>query len=265
MWARAKSVPLWRLFSETPPETAFTYSAVLPLVHGEAAFTEALDLIRISRMNAIKVKVSDIAGGLKTLTLCRKHLGAAVDIRVDANAAFSAEEALEFIQAAAPSRLSALEQPVPKDDLEGLAWLTRNTEVPIIADESMYTERGVDYLIAHRICNGLNVRLSSCGGILRSLRVIDHATENGLFFQIGGHVGESAILSMAGRHVATLRPTMRYLEGSFSRYVLSEDITPQNISFVEGGRADVPSGPGLGIDIDLDVLTRRGRVIQVVS
>ena len=265
LWARSQEVPLWRLFSERTPDVDLRYSAVLPLVQGEPAFAELLELIRGVRINSVKIKVSDLQSGLSTLSLSRDRLGPDVDIRVDANAAFSAEEALAFIEAATSSRISALEQPVPGDDLDGMAWLTQRSELPIIADESMYTDRGVAYLIEHRICHGLNVRLSSCGGILKSLKVIDHAAEKGLFFQIGANVGESALLSMAGRHVAMLRPTLRYLEGSFSRHVLSEDVSLQNISFAGEGRAELPAEPGLGIDIDPDVLKRRARLISMVS
>jgi hypothetical protein len=57
-------------------------------------------------------------------------------------------------------------------------------------------------------------------------------------------------LSFAGRHLAMMCPEATYLEGSFSKYVLKEDLVNEDISFGAGGAVPVPIGSGLGIDIE---------------
>jgi muconate cycloisomerase len=69
---------------------------------------------------------------------------------------------------------------------------------------------------------------------------------------IGAHVGETAILSFAGRHFAGICSEFDYLEGSYSRYVLTEDLVPENISFGPEGLLSIPCSIGLGLDIDVE-------------
>ena len=81
----------------------------------------------------------------------------------------------------------------------------------------------------------------------------------------GAHVGESAILSFAGRHLAATCPGAAYLEGSFSKYVLQEDLVSQEISLGAGGAVPVPQGAGLGVDIDSAALQKWARLCTDLS
>ena len=128
--------------------------------------------------------------------------------------------------------------------------VSRNSDIPIIADESMYTSEGPFYLIDNDICHGLNIRLSSCGGFCKAFEIYQRAYSKNMTVVIGAHVGETAILSFAGRNFAVICPESRYLEGSFSRYVLKEDLVPENIAFGLEGYAPIPIRSGLGIEID---------------
>ena len=156
---------------------------------------------------------------------------------------------MAFIKRAKPIHLSNIEQPVAKDDLTGLKEVSENSEIPIIADESMYTQRGPFYLIENNICHGLNIRLSSCGGFRKAYTIYQQATLKNMTVVLGAHVGETAILSFAGRNLAMMCPEAKYLEGSFSKYVLKEDLVNKDISFGPGGVVPVPTDPGLGIEI----------------
>ena len=91
--------------------------------------------------------------------------------------------------------------------------------------------------------------------------VISH----GGLLQIGCHVGETAILSAAGRNLATLCPVASYLEGSFSEYLLTEDLSIQDISFGPQGHAYILSEPGHGINFDFGVIEKWGRLIATLS
>lgn len=114
----------------------------------------------------------------------------------------------------------------------------------------MYTSRGPFYLIDNNICHGLNIRLSGCGGFQKAYNIYQQATLKNMTVVLGAHVGETAILSFAGRNLAIMCQEAKYLEGSFSKYVLKEDLVNEDISFGPGGVVPVPTGPGLGIEIE---------------
>ena len=69
-------------------------------------------------------------------------------------------------------------------------------------------------------------------------------------------MGETGILSAAGRHFATSVSGIRYLEGSYDRYLVKERLTHEDLTFGRGGMAPAIVGPGLGISIDEEALRR---------
>jgi muconate cycloisomerase len=90
------------------------------------------------------------------------------------------------------------------------------------------------------------------------------AHRSGLGLQLGCHPGETAILSAAGRQVASRVDGVRYLEGSYDRHILRENLSRDDITFGYGGRARPLTGPGLGIEVDPELLagmTRERREI----
>ncbi len=74
--------------------------------------------------------------------------------------------------------------------------------------------------------------------------------------QLGCQVGETAVLSAAGRHFATRVGGLRYLEGSYDRYLVREALATSDLTFAWGGWARALPGPGLGITIDPAALER---------
>jgi muconate cycloisomerase len=95
------------------------------------------------------------------------------------------------------------------------------------------------------------VKLAKLGGFHSTLRVLAVAAEHGIPVQISCQVGESAILSAAGRRLATLCPNLHYLEGSYDRFILSDNVTGEDISVGKGGFAPSLPRPGLGITVDV--------------
>src|SRR5205823_2850427 len=109
-------------------------------------------------------------------------------------------------------------------------------------------------------CDLFNLRLSKCGGFIPSIRLAQLAKRHGLGYQLGCQVGETAILSAAGRHFATSVKGIRYLEGSYDRHLVLERLSKEDITFRRGGWAPMLVGSGLGVTIDpaaLDWVTAR--------
>ncbi len=132
---------------------------------------------------------------------------------------------------------SALEQPVPHAEVGRLAELRPLLGIPIMLDESLCGYPDAQAAVDRRTADLLNVRLSKCGGILASLRIIALAQRSGLGVQLGCHPGETSLLSAAGRHVASRVAGLRYVEGSYDRHILAANLTNRDLTFGYGGRA----------------------------
>jgi len=192
------------------------------------------------------------------LARLRRILGRRMDIRLDANEAWRAGELLEKVETLRPFRPSVLEQPVAHAEVNALADLRPKLGIPVMLDESLCGWPDGLAAIERRTTDLFNVRLSKCGGILPSLRLIGLARRNGLGVQLGCHPGETAILSAAGRQVASRVGGIQYLEGSYDRHILKANLTRDDITFRYGGWAKPLLGPGLGIEVDpklLDAMT----------
>ena len=229
------------------------YSAIIPMMN-QPSFHRLVHLIRDTRMSFVKIKVGNDQD-LAVLSLAREILGHEVDLRVDANGAWSVEEAEERIGAMIPYGISAVEQPVPKNDMAGLKRLSDRMDTLVIADESLCIERDAKDLASLCACQVFNLRLSKCGGILAAHRMFEIGQKQGIAAQLGCQVGETGILSAAGRQFA-MSHKLRYLEGSYSNYILKEDIVNEPLEFGPGGIAQPLIGPGLGIKVNEEALER---------
>jgi muconate cycloisomerase len=175
---------------------------------------------------------------------------------MDANEAWSPAEAAERIAALEPFGISSVEQPLQHEDFAALPELRRRIRTPIMLDESlcgiMDARRAVDL----GACDLFNLRLSKCGGFLPSLALARFGKRRGLGYQLGCQVGETAILSAAGRHFAASVGGIRFVEGSFDRHLVRESLGTADITFGRGGWAPALTGPGLGIRVDAAALAR---------
>jgi len=241
------------------PAESVTYDVVLPFSSPKKVVPIAL-VVRALGVRQVKAKVGgDLDKELRSLRALRRVLGKRADLRVDANCAWTAEQAVAAVERLRAVGISSVEQPLPPEDLDGLARVTSELEEAIIVDESLRTLDEARTLAEHRACDSFNIRVSKCGGLLSSVRIAEVAAGAGLFCVVGAQVGESGILSAAGRHLAA-RIGPRYLEGSGGRLLLKEDVTRENVLPGRRGRARTPTGPGLGVEVVDEVLERRGQL-----
>jgi L-alanine-DL-glutamate epimerase-like enolase superfamily enzyme len=188
------------------------------------------------------------------LAMIRRWIGPRMDLRIDANGAWRAGSAVEKLAALAKSQISCVEQPLAHEELGALAELRQQTSVPVMLDESLTSLIDAKAAVAANACDLFNIRLSKCGGFLNCLRLAAYAKANNLGYQLGCHPGESGVLSAAGRHFATSVAGIRYLEGSYDRFLFRRLVTQEDITFGRGGRAPALRPPGLGVTIDTDML-----------
>ena len=206
---------------------------------------------RLAGFAQVKLKVG-IEGhdDVKRTRLMRRWLGRKIDLRLDANEAWAAGEAAERIRELEPFGITSVEQPVKHEEVASLAEVRKQVKTPIMLDESLCGEVDAERAVRNGWCDLFNLRLSKCGGFIPTLRLAQLAKRHGLGYQLGCQVGETAILSAAGRHFATSVKDIRYLEGSYDRHLVWETLASEDITFRRGGWALMRIGCGLSVAID---------------
>jgi L-Ala-D/L-Glu epimerase len=261
--SRAVGVPFSRVVDHVPEATPLRRS--VPFVRYSVAImsvkpwkeTASALAYRLYGFEQCKVKVG-VPGQdeVASLRRIRRFAGQRMDIRVDVNEAWSPDEVERRVAALKPFGITSIEQPVPHSDVASLAKIRPCLEVPIMLDESLCSIEDAERAIDEGLCDLFNIRLSKCGGIICSLLLAAKARQAGLNFQLGCMVGETGILSAAGRHFACSVDGLRYLEGSFDGHLVAERLTQENLTFGKGGLAPALDRPGLGVTIDQQAIER---------
>jgi muconate cycloisomerase len=232
------------------------YSVVLSDDPGRRNLRTLLEA-RIYGIRDVKLKVhGESAAGIR---LARRVLGAHTRLRVDSNMAWSYDGARRAMNLLGRYGVEAFEQPLPAEDLDGMARLTAGG-FTVIADEGFDDAPSLEQLIATRACSGVNVRIAKCGGLVASLARCRRALEAGLTLQIGCQVGETSHLSAAQLVlVRTLGRGVSYLEGCYGERLLEIDPVRPLLQFGRGGRPPAPpTGLGFGTEIDMRAVAQHG-------
>jgi muconate cycloisomerase len=237
-----------------PVRYEVVYSGVISADAPKDAARLARRMARLG-LKQIKVKVGT-ADDVPRLQAVRDAVGGEVDLRADANGAWSAADAIAQLRRFAPFKLRAIEQPVSATDFAGMKRVRDESGVPVMADESLVTVEQALQLIELRACDFFNIRLSKNAGIAGSLAIAQLARAAGVKIQVGAQVGETGILSAAGRIFAAGLPELEFAEGSFGRWLLAEDVTFENMAFGPGGRAPLLKSRGLSVTVREEILER---------
>ncbi|WP_035987277.1 mandelate racemase/muconate lactonizing enzyme family protein [Leptolyngbya sp. KIOST-1] len=237
-----------------PPRHPVTYSGVITASSVEGAVKHARRFKQFG-LPHIKVKITG-ESDRERLAAIRAAVGPEMSLRVDGNGAYSVEGAIATCEALAEFHIDSAEQMIPRGSPQELATVQRATAIPQMADESLITLADAAALIEAGACRGFNLRLAKCGGLGPTLAIAELATAAGVVVQVGCQVGETAILSAAGRHLAAHLPEISFCEGSYGSLLLREDLSRRPIHFGHQGLAKPLKGPGLGVEIEDELLEK---------
>jgi L-Ala-D/L-Glu epimerase len=160
-------------------------------------------------------------------------------LRVDANAAWDLETALKLIPQLKELGVELVEQPLAKDDWDGMKILYKESSLPLYADESCVFEQDVEKCKDH--FHGINIKLTKCSGITPAKRMITKARELDLKVMIGC-MNESTIGAAA---IAHLLPFIDHVDMD-GPLLLQEDVAT-GIGY-DFGKISYSGKPGLGIE-----------------
>lgn len=159
-------------------------------------------------------------------------------IRVDANAGWTADEAIEKINQLKEFDIEFVEQPTDPEDKEGLKKIKKNVDIPIIIDEHLMTSKDIPKFLG--LCDGINIKLAKCGGVREALRMIHVARAHDLLIMIGCMI-ESSVGITAAAHIGSLVNFLD-LDGNL---LLTND--PYEGVKLEKGKLYLSDLPGLGV------------------
>lgn len=220
MLGKRLGVPVWKLWGLDPsaaPASSFTIGI------------DELEVMRAKVREAAGYPILKIKVGTprdeEILAMIREEAPDAV-LRVDANTAWSAKEAIRACDMLESYGVEFVEQPLPPSDAEGLRLLRRRARLPIIADESCRTSADVAPLVG--AVDGVNIKLAKCGGLREAIRIVHAARAHGMKVMIGCMIESTLGIAAA----VQLTPLMDYVDLDGAA-LLAEDPF---------------SGPGMGED-----------------
>lgn len=159
-------------------------------------------------------------------------------IRIDANAGWTLDEALEKIPQLAGLGVELIEQPLAKNDWDGMKILFKESVLPLIADESCVSEK--DVVKCHQHFHGINIKLTKCSGMTPARRMIIEARALGLKVMMGS-MNETNIGSAA---IANFLPQLDFVDMDGPLLLTEDEMTGLSI---EKGNVTLSGKPGLGI------------------
>jgi L-alanine-DL-glutamate epimerase-like enolase superfamily enzyme len=193
---------------------------------------------------------------LANVLALRERFGDRVVLRVDANGALSYDAALALLKKLEPHDIDVAEQPIAIWDLDGLAALCRATSIPIMADESVSTDHSLLEVIRRRAATVVQTKIAKNGGMYRVWRLWTLASAAGMRIYPGNHpstsVATAAVAQLCGAWPGPLMEGVFAVgvSGALAADIVTEPIVPVN------GEIRVPSGPGLGVELDPDAIAR---------
>ena len=206
----------------------------------------------------IKVKVaSPVKDAIRRIARLRKRAGHDIDLCVDANWAYTLEEAVEVGRALTDNRYFWFEEPIRPEDEAGYEELHRRCDTPLAAGESNYTLDQAMRLVANRTLSFLQPDVARSGGITETKRMAEFAATHDV--QYAPHIGMSGIIcETASVHLAAAMPNIKAMECETDSSPFKTWITgaPPGAERQKNGMLPVPTGPGLGIEVDWDAVRR---------
>ena len=185
--------------------------------------------------------------------------GKPVQLMVDTNHAYGSAEALRLGRALAEINLRWYEEPVMPEDLEGYAEMRRQLSMPIAGGENEHTLYGFGEFPRAGCVDIAQPDLGSCGGLSAGRHIVALAQSHGV--QVNPHVWGSAIAQAAVLQFIAAVPVAHHslfaqepvLEYDRSSHPFRQQLITQPLQMVNG-MVEVPTGPGLGVEVDRAVL-----------
>jgi o-succinylbenzoate synthase len=240
----------------TVPRTAVEVNAVIGAQATEAAAIAA-QAFRYNGFNCVKLKVGlapDMQAEVERVAAVREAIGPSTQLRLDANEAWTLEEAIAILSRCIPYNIQYVEQPLPAHDLAAMRALRQAVPVPIAADEALRGPRSVRLVLESEAADILIIKPQLAGGLRAARSMAQLAAERGVQSVITGTI-ETGVGLVAALQLAAATPAVTLACGLATLPLLIDDFVVNDLT-VHNGLLTVPSGPGLGITPDREAVEK---------
>jgi L-alanine-DL-glutamate epimerase-like enolase superfamily enzyme len=215
---------------------------------------------------AFKIKVgidTPLVDGERTRRVCQL-LGREALISSDANQGWSTEQAVQYVRAVADAGIDFFEQPVPAEDMAGMAAVAAAAatgEIAIGADEGIHSLDDIRRHHERHAARGVSLKAIKLGGMRGATEAGRLCDALGLSVNVSAKTGESSIACAAATHIAAALPQIAW-GLTLTNEGLADDVTAQPVRIARG-HVEVSDSPGLGIDVDEERVRHYRRDIPV--
>ena len=240
----------------------FTPRAVVPVnaVIGAKATIAAVETALNAKKNGfqcVKLKVGiglSIHEEVERIAMVRNAIGPTMHLRLDANEAWQLEEAIAILSQCAPYNIQYIEQPMKAQDLVGMRTLHQEIPILIAVDEAVLDMESVYLVLDNEVADILVIKPQLAGGLRIAQQMIRAASERGVGCVITSTI-EAGLGLAAELHLAAVSPQVTLECGLATLPVLADDLLVEELPVRDGFLA-VPTGPGLGVELDQQALDR---------
>lgn len=232
MYGKMKGKPLYQLWN-----TKWENNPVCDYTIGIDTIDKMVNKMKAKPWPVYKIKLGT-EEDIDIIKALRSHTDAI--FRIDANAGWTLDEALVKIPLLKELGVEFIEQPLAKDNWDGMKVLFEKSVLPLFADESCVFEQDVKKCLHH--FHGINIKLTKCSGITPALRMIQEARTLGMQVMMGS-MNECSIGSAA---IAQFLPQLDYVDMDGPLLLKEDAATGIRFDF---GKVSISDAPGLGITL----------------
>lgn len=236
----------------------------------EEMVRNALELVEDYKVDYIKLKIGPTERwrkDIEAVEAIREAVGEDVEIQVDANAGYDSPHlAIKVFKEMEKQNIVLAEQPLPGWDLEGMAQVVRAIDTPILADESVYSLQDAYKVIKMKAADVINIKVAKAGGLNGSKKIAAVGEAAGVPIFVGA-IGETGIGAAACAHLyastKNVWPATPFMNGW---YLWEHDLLTEETRIkLKDGYVEPPKKPGLGVEVDEDILAKYSDKIHVVK
>lgn len=205
---------------------------------------------------ALKLRLGDSpSNDIARVEAVREALGSEIDILTDANTAYSLSDARRVMPALDAANVGWLEEPFPPHDHVRYREARSYGRTPLAAGENHYTRFELQRVIEDGNITIMQPDLSKTGGITEGMRIA--AMASGWKHSFNPHTSLTGLNIAASLHVLASIDNAGYFEADLSRYnPLRDELCSWNATVAQDGTVLPPDGPGLGVEIDENLLAK---------
>ena len=236
------------------PRAAVPVNAVIGARATQTAIATALDAKK-KGFRCVKLKVGlglNVNEEIERVASVRDAIGPAMHLRLDANEAWHLEEAIAILSRCVPYDIQYVEQPLQAHDLVGMCTLRQAIPIPLAVDEAVYNQESASLVLDSEAADILVIKPQLAGGLHVGQQIIQAAIERGVRSVITSTF-EAGIGLTAELHLAAASPAVTLECGLATLHLLVDDLLIGDLPIRDGFLA-VPTGPGLGVELDLQAL-----------